>query len=617
VIVVSATIVELDKTYTGGVATYGNIQIRVVVVKPKPKKGEKLGQLEVVVDSDGQEPIDEGTSPLSAYLERAAHGKQCIVFVVNGQRHDALDNSFIVRELGFKYLRTRTMIIVDLDGLTLEAISEIVQGGRQGLYQGEVMAAIQNRMVATLKTDPDLTRLQTEAEQQIAELQAGDEVVREKLDELIEAHHSAAQHVDAGTAQGQPKPGDASGSYGKDRQQDVIIQAQPDIGEQGEPPVLGMAPDVSKIRLRSGVERVVMVGAVPETAWNQLENVQVRVQPTIEELTIAEKRMAAGLELRLMFRAPDGFDEDEYPLVSTLQAIAKFRHNDEPRLLEREIVISRAPGPPPPPPPPLVLRANPTFFRVVTRQPVKLVPGGPSTHVRMRWDGDDSLTAGATPSWALRARCLTLGTFPVIGFTQSKGGKFELLLDTPHGVIPNQQLDFEVEAVGPAGQRLLATFVGQVLEAPTEPEPRRRAATVPEPAAQRRPPYELKKVKEADWETPTCWGEEPWTKDDVAAFTEPTDTTPLTLIINEDAEELKAFRDDLLKRALDESTVKERITRYTAHVAFHLYQMYRFRKAQVDAQATDDSVHVPSDDDLHLEIGRVATTLLKLMEVSR
>jgi hypothetical protein len=85
---------------------------------------------------------------------------------VNGQRHDGWDNAFISTDLGFKYLRTRTMIVVDLDGLTQEATAEIVQGSRQGLYEGEVMAAITDRVVATLKRDPDLIRLQAEAEQE-------------------------------------------------------------------------------------------------------------------------------------------------------------------------------------------------------------------------------------------------------------------------------------------------------------------------------------------------------------------------------------------------------------------------------------------------------------------
>jgi hypothetical protein len=601
------TTLELDKTYATGIRTYGMIQIRVVVVKPK-KKGD------AEPSPEEQEPIEEGSTPLSAYLERSAHGKQCVVFLINGQRHDALDSTFIARELGFKYLRLRTMIIVDLDGLTHEAISEIVQGSRQGLYEGDVFGAIQARMIATLKTDPDLTRLQTEAEQQISELQAGDDVVRQKLDQLIEAHHAAGSHVNAGAAEAGTRPGDERG-FGEDKKQRVVMEATPDVGVAGTLPMLTMEPDVSRIRLRPGVERNVVIVASPEGKWASLDGLKVRVQPPISELSIAETRGAHDLELKMSFAEPEGFDQDEYPLVTSLQVIGRFEGFDEPRLVEREIVI----GPPPyrPPPPPPVLRAIPTFLRIMSRQPVKLVPGGPSTHVRIRWDGDDSLTSGSAPSWSVRARCLSMGTFPPIGFSQPKEGKFELLLDTPHGLIPNQQLDFEVEATGPAGQRLVANFSGQTIEAPPAPEPRRTVTSVPEPATQRRPPYELRIVHEAEWDTPTCWGTQTWTKDDVAAFTEPTEATPLTLIINADAEDLKTYRENLVRRSLDESTVQERMTRYTAHVAFHLYQMYRFRRSRLEAQATDESLRVPGEEEMRLEIGRVATTLIKLMEVSR
>ena len=92
------TTLELDKTYAAGVRTYGTIQIRVVVVKPK-KKDEPAPSI------DEQEPIEEGSSPLSSYLERSAHGKQCVVFIINGQRHDALDSNFIARELTFQFHR--------------------------------------------------------------------------------------------------------------------------------------------------------------------------------------------------------------------------------------------------------------------------------------------------------------------------------------------------------------------------------------------------------------------------------------------------------------------------------------------------------------------------------
>src|SRR5207249_1769857 len=82
---------------------------------------------------------------VSSYLEQP-RGKMCIVFTLNGQRHDGLDNSFIVNELGMKYLRKRMIIVVDLDGLSHQASAEIIQGSRSGLYKGAVFDEIRRKL---------------------------------------------------------------------------------------------------------------------------------------------------------------------------------------------------------------------------------------------------------------------------------------------------------------------------------------------------------------------------------------------------------------------------------------------------------------------------------------
>src|SRR4051794_10813754 len=107
---------ELDKTWDGApVESYGKIRIRVVVLHRR-HAGEDEAPSEVLATAPGDEdPIITGKTPLDSYLERPEHGKQCVVFLVAGQRHDALDNTFLARELNFKYLRSRTMVIIDLD----------------------------------------------------------------------------------------------------------------------------------------------------------------------------------------------------------------------------------------------------------------------------------------------------------------------------------------------------------------------------------------------------------------------------------------------------------------------------------------------------------------------
>jgi hypothetical protein len=81
------------------------------------------------------------------------------------------------------------MIAVDVDGLAPEAIARMMQGSRQGFYRGHIFAAISKRIVATLKNDPDLVRLEEEAEEAVSELSAGDDKVKQTLDQLIDSHH--------------------------------------------------------------------------------------------------------------------------------------------------------------------------------------------------------------------------------------------------------------------------------------------------------------------------------------------------------------------------------------------------------------------------------------------
>src|SRR4051812_12590725 len=105
---------------------YGTLSIRVVVL-PKVEKGstpEPDDEEAAMEDPDELLP-EEGKTPVSTYLESTKRGRLCCVFLVNGQRQEALDNTFIVQDLDFKYLRTRMMVIVDMEGLRNEALSEL------------------------------------------------------------------------------------------------------------------------------------------------------------------------------------------------------------------------------------------------------------------------------------------------------------------------------------------------------------------------------------------------------------------------------------------------------------------------------------------------------------
>src|SRR5688500_3503341 len=89
----------------------GTMSVRVVVLPRKSDPVDETDEAEPLDLSDDEMLPEEGASPVASYLERPKTGKLCCVFLVNGQRHEGLDNSFIVQQLGFKYLRKRMMVI--------------------------------------------------------------------------------------------------------------------------------------------------------------------------------------------------------------------------------------------------------------------------------------------------------------------------------------------------------------------------------------------------------------------------------------------------------------------------------------------------------------------------
>jgi hypothetical protein len=599
--------VEIEKSLTAELvpAIWGTIDIRLVVVKAKPEEGPvDLQGSEEAIDDD-LPPMEDTRRPLESYLEKKG-GHGYVAFLVNGQRHDQLDEWFVGRDLGFKYLKGRTMIVVEVDGLSPEAIAQLLQSSRQGFYKGDVWDAMHRRLVAVLKNDPDLKQLEADAEQAVSELRSGDAVVRRKLDELIEGHHNAAEREQLGTlAPGATGEGGSKGTVNGQ----FVVEADPETGEPGHGPVLVCNHAGSVIRLHPNEKRTLKVTSFPEGTWGQIREPQVVISPTIPELKTAQRIDGNEMEIDLNFVAAEDFPSEDYPVVASLAVSARISGAPEPRLLERELMVSlKKPREPRPPQP---LRVHPTFLRVISRQPVKLQPGGAFTHVRLRWDGEDELVNGLNPSWRFTATCLSLNAFPTPVFSQPRGGNFEVLLETPVGLLPGHELDFQITATGPSGAILATPFKGTVSEPPPSPEPRRVAAQGPVGAG-RKAPYDLVYIKRDEWKSGTvqCWGQGDWTEDDAGCFLEPTQSKPLVLVLNEDARVLKAATDKMLDRKLEPSTVKERTSRYQAHVALHLYRMYLDNRR---AQEQDDDAARPSEYQLRAEINRVAATLSDLM----
>src|ERR1039458_3038144 len=87
----------LDKQFEPDLGyALGKIGVRVVVF-PKRKDKTQSVESDVPLDLQAEEDFSPGDSEVNGYLEFPKRGKMCCVFLVNGQRHHGLDNSFIVR----------------------------------------------------------------------------------------------------------------------------------------------------------------------------------------------------------------------------------------------------------------------------------------------------------------------------------------------------------------------------------------------------------------------------------------------------------------------------------------------------------------------------------------
>lgn len=594
-------------------ATYGNMKIRVVVLRKKEEDDDTDAAVPPEAVEDDIADLGKRPRPIDGFLESPKRGKECCVFLINGQRQDAWDDTFVVRDLGLKYLRQRMIVVVDLDELKPEAVAEIMQGSRQGFYQGNVYGAISRKLVNTLRKDPDLVRLQEEAQQSLMEMKAADASVKNKLDQLIDGFHALAAISGPGGGGAGTNAGDGPLFGSGTTNGDVVVLAHPGQGKAAELPVLISDPPTASVRLTPDSTMSVTVISEPATEWANLLDFTARLDPEVPGLALQSERDAERARLTLTFNEPEDMDEDEYPLNSKLTAFARFNGHEAPRMLQLPVVVVR---------PrkkgkrkPRQLRLNPTYLRVASRQPIPLIAGGPTAHVRLIWDGEDTLLVGTPPPWAFSARCVSMQHVPAPGVSYPGGGRVDILIDAPHGLIAGVELTFQVHAVGPSGQSLSVSFIGRVIEpnaAPPGETPQLVSAHPPDSMGQRRPPYKLVYIKQEQWKEYDCWASDEWTANDVGCFVEPTETAPLTLVLNEDFDPIRRYCDDMVNRNLAEKYIDEQKTRYNSTVAYHLYLMYVAYQKQLDASKATGA-EVAKLEDLRDEINRVGTSLVTMM----
>jgi hypothetical protein len=445
----------------------------------------------------------------------------------------------------------------------------------------------------------------------VSELSAGDEKVKQTLDQLIDSHHDKGHNFaeGSGASAGDSKDGDELG-FKTVNKAGVVTLLPPDTGQAADYPVLMSQPASSIIRLRPNQPREIGIRSIPSGHWAAIAQFNAESDPRVLELNVKKEKLDDHGKLTLMFTEPEGFDTDQYPVRAKVKVTARFNGIADPRQIELSVLIKPDVYKPDP-----VLVADPLKLKVSSREPVKIHRGENDTHVRLRWDGKDSLLTANVPKWKLSAKLVGDGRpQPEMNFSDPLFGRFSLLISPRPEWQAGERLKFEVTAAGPGGRELFAYFDADVVDPPPPPEekPSEKGPRLVDgefkTGTVRRPPYDLKIIKRDEYDQP-CWNSSEWTDEDAGAFIKPTDRAPLILIINEDLIALREFKQALTKRNTEQD-VQRKVNKYTSHIAFHLYQMYQATVGKKDSDVD------AADAARREEVRRVAMTMIKLMDVA-
>ena len=122
-----------------------------------------------------ERPTRENKRPSAAFVNPA----KPILLTLNGQTHAELSQLLIRKVAELPYLTQRLICHIECDHLTAEAKRALFVSNREDARRGIVYEMIEQELVKALKSDDELTRLNTEARERGAREQ--DEAVRQQM----------------------------------------------------------------------------------------------------------------------------------------------------------------------------------------------------------------------------------------------------------------------------------------------------------------------------------------------------------------------------------------------------------------------------------------------------
>ena len=242
------------------------------------------------------EPTETNKQPIRSFVDPA----KPIILTLQGQSHAEMSQVLVRKDADLPYLRQRLICHVDCNRLTPGAKRSLFVSNREEARKGQVYSRIEEEVVKALKSDDDLTRLNTEARERGLQ-QQDQEAQKQMQSEVARLLHLQGMNVEmaGGTPSEQPGGGRTGGKRGPRPKPNPIETKEPPtfiriVWDESEP-ITFFAEQTRYLRIETDAESSYHDSSDPRKS---------RVNIIIEDasLTIAGTTPLKGGRMRAIVR---------------------------------------------------------------------------------------------------------------------------------------------------------------------------------------------------------------------------------------------------------------------------------------------------------------------------
>ena len=507
-----------------------------------------------------------------------------VVITLNGQRHGALEKSFIRDEIKLGFLADYLLVQVECDNLSSKLKGEIFASLRGSVRESEEgIELIAGKVREALITDPELQRLeQHRREQQLLSIDEETERrIKKLLDRLITKTQTGLQ------------PG--LGTY-----QGAGIGTTPD-----EPPFVPNDPPTF-LRFKTEEEPIEIVECAsrevcletdgPDDLFTRVQNpgfLQVNFTRNIG-LRVALFGPLRHGHIWLRTVAPTNVPPNT---LDELECTLNMPNLDVPLKANREVLVIKHPEK-------YIPEDPPTVFQISSLSSPIPIKRGRKTSVTIMINGPDDILTRPSSRASFEATC----SIPNVSAPDRRGpkdGRMQIFVETSSDAIVGSLGWLECKLTLAHGSTIFDRKECKVVEPPPKvPHPTSTARKYKTPA------YDIIQVTREQW---PAYG---WNEMNVGRYMESQER--LLLVVNLDHDELQK---DLAKRsALGQNpNFVDRIKRkYVLHLCYHLWLQYQnYKMIKSTALPGEEKSKLENEAAVNAELQRVAKTILLLMHAER